>query len=511
MEMILTETFYRKTTYIMEWRKLQNGSDIRGVALEGIEGEQVNLTAAVVGTVAAAFVGWLNERTAHRPVIIAVGMDSRLSGPSLKQAFMNGAAAAGADVRDCGLASTPAMFMSTVDENDPATAGVMVTASHLPFNRNGLKFFTREGGLDKQDITDILDRAAKGPLMEASVKGRISSYSLMDAYCRQLVDYVRRGVKAADSDRPLQGMRIVVDAGNGAGGFFVGSVLQKLGADTTGSQFLDPDGMFPNHVPNPENRQAMQSVCDAVKENHADLGIIFDTDVDRSAIVDGSGEPVNRNALIALIAALVLREHPGSTVVTDSVTSEGLSEFIARHGGRHHRYMRGYKNVINEAVRLNGQGEESWLAIETSGHAALRENYFLDDGAFLVAKLLTEAARCKRQGGTLISLINDLRKPAESREVRFRISGDDFKSYGQEVLAHLEKEISASAEDEIVKPNYEGIRVRCHASGEQGWFLIRLSLHDPVMVLNMESDIAGGTQQIEKRVRAMLSAFTRLE
>lgn len=495
----------------MEWKKLQNGSDLRGVALEGIAGEKVNLTAEVAAMVAMAFVEWLRQRVPHQPVSMAVGMDSRLSGPSLKRAFMDGAVRAGAHVRDCGMASTPAMFMSTVCRNNPATAGVMITASHLPFNRNGLKFFTRDGGLDKRDIAVILDLAARGAFQEAPVRGTIDSWDLMDAYCAQLVDYVRRSVGGGTDDCPLRGMRIVVDAGNGAGGFFAGKVLEKLGADTTGSQFLDPDGMFPNHVPNPENREAMQSVCRAVKEHHADLGIIFDTDVDRSAIVDGSGEPVNRNALIALIAAVILREHPGSTIVTDSVTSEGLAEFIARHGGRHHRYMRGYKNVIDEAVRLNKQSEESWLAIETSGHAALRENYFLDDGAFLVAKLLTEAARCRAQGGSLFSLISDLRKPVESREIRFHISGDDFKSYGQEVLAHLENAVAASAEDEIVKPNYEGIRVRCHAPAERGWFLLRLSLHDPVMVLNMESDVAGGTARMETRIRALLAPFSRLE
>ena len=495
---------------MIEWRKLQNGSDIRGVALEGIAGEQVNLTAGVTAMIAAAFVRWLYERAADRPVTVAVGMDSRLSGPALKAAFIEGATRAGADVRDCGLASTPAMFMSTVDREDPVTGGVMITASHLPFNRNGLKFFTRDGGLDKKDITAILDLAANQPATDAERPGTVTSWNLMDRYCASLVDYVRRNVRTADAERPLQGMRIVVDAGNGAGGFFADRVLQVLGADTTGSQFLDPDGLFPNHIPNPENRDAMQSVCKAVKDSHADLGIIFDTDVDRSAIVDGNGEPVNRNALIALIAAVVLREHPGSTVVTDSVTSEGLTAFIERIGGHHHRYMRGYKNVINEAVRLNAQGTESWLAIETSGHAALQENYFLDDGAFLVAKLLTEAARRKAQGKTLVSLIRDLRKPVESREVRFRIADADFRCYGLRVLEQVGKEVSAAADMEIVTPNYEGIRVRCTAPGEQGWFLIRLSLHDPVMVLNIESDVTGGTGQIETRVRRMLSAFDGL-
>lgn len=494
----------------MEWKKLQNGSDIRGIALDGTEGERVNLTADATATIARAFVKWLQTRTPSSPVSIAVGMDSRLSGPALKQAFIAGATAAGAHVRDCGMASTPAMFMSTVAPSDSTTAGVMITASHLPWNRNGLKFFTHNGGLDKADIAAILGMAETEPLPDAPARGTVSTHNLMETYCRQLADYIRQGVQATDYDHPLKDMRIVVDAGNGAGGFFAGKVLEPLGADTRGSQFLEPDGTFPNHVPNPENREAMQSVCQAVMKNHADLGIIFDTDVDRSAIVDSSGQPINRNALIALIAAVILREHPGTTIVTDSVTSDGLAAFISEAGGKHHRYMRGYKNVINEAVRLNDNGQESWLAIETSGHAALKENYFLDDGAFLVAKLLVEAARLNAQGKTLDSLIARLRMPAESREIRFNIATEDFKNYGQKVLAQLTETVNGQADYELTEPNYEGVRVRCLAADECGWFLLRLSLHDPVMVLNIESDVAGGTQRIENKLRTMLSAFDKL-
>jgi len=98
--------------------------------------------------------------------------------------------------------------------------------------------------------------------------------------------------------------------------------------------------------------------------------------------------------------AIVLQEHPGSTIVTDSVTSNGLAEFIAALGGRHHRFKRGYKNVINEGIKLNAKGEECHLAIETSGHGAMKENYFLDDGAYLVVKVLIQLARLNPPGAT---------------------------------------------------------------------------------------------------------------
>ena len=153
--------------------------------------------------------------------------------------------------------------------------------------------------------------------------------------------YIVQGNKiiaAAGRPRPLEGLRIVVDAGNGAGGFFTRKVLEPLGADTTGSRYLSPDGRFPNHAPNPESPEAMVSIRDAVLENRADFGIIFDTDVDRAGAVLSSGEELNRNRLIAMIAAILLREHPGTTIVTDSITSTGLAAFIRERGGVHRRF-----------------------------------------------------------------------------------------------------------------------------------------------------------------------------
>ncbi len=492
----------------MDIRKLQNGSDIRGIALEGVEGENVNLTPDVAKIIAKAFVAWLKNKTKQSEVTLAIGTDSRLSGPALKAAFIEGAEESGCKIFDCSLASTPAMFMTTVDATRPVTAGVMVTASHLPFNRNGIKFFTKEGGLDHDDITAILEIAHKGEFKDAEVKGTSEKWNFMDTYVANLVSYIRKG--ADNGDKPLEGMKIIVDAGNGDGGFFA-TVLEQLGANTEGSQFLEPDGHFPNHIPNPENEDAMDSICEAVKANKADLGIIFDTDVDRSAIVDKAGEPINRNSLIALIASVILREHPKSTVVTDSVTSDGLGTFIANRGGKHHRFMRGYKNVINEGIRLNNAGEECWLAIETSGHCALRENYFLDDGAFLVAKLLVDAAKMKAEGKELQALIADLKQPAQSKELRFNIQVEDFKTYGKGVLDDMRERLATETGWKIVEPNFEGIRISCNAPDEDGWFLLRMSLHDPVMPLNIESNVMGGVENIEKRILGMLAKYDKLK
>jgi len=497
----------------MSWKKLQNGSDIRGVALEGVQGEELNLSPEVAEVLGKSFVKWLQKNTAQKDLSVAVGTDSRLSGGILKNAFIAGLQKAGASVFDCGMASTPAMFMTTIMGEKATTAGVMITASHLPFNRNGFKFFTSHGGLDKKDITEILQIADSKEYSGWGELTSVNSWSFIDQYSQFLVDYIRQNANIASNyEKPLHGLKIIVDAGNGAGGFFASKVLQPLGANTAGSQFLEPDGNFPNHVPNPEDKEAMQSICDAVIRQKADLGVIFDTDVDRSAIVDTNGNPVNRNALIAMIAAVVLAEHPGSTIVTDSITSDGLTKFIETElKGKHHRFQRGYKNVINESIRLNNLGEESWLAIETSGHAALKENHFLDDGAYLVAKLLVQMAKLNSKGRQLTDLIQSLEQAVESEEFRYVIDDADFGNYGKNVLSELQSKVAQQQGWEIVLPNYEGIRVRCTGDNEKGWFLLRMSLHDPVMPLNIESEVANGVDAIASKLKTLLAEYKALK
>ncbi|MDD3767011.1 MAG: phosphomannomutase/phosphoglucomutase [Eubacteriales bacterium] len=494
-------------------KKLQNGSDIRGVAMEGVAGEEVNLTSEAAKAIGSAFALWLSKKSGVKTLRISIGRDSRLSGEMLKDSLCEGIVELGHDVSDFGMASTPAMFMSTVLDGYKYDGAIMVTASHLPFNRNGFKFFTPSGGLEKQDIAEILSIAQENQFAPAEKKGKKDRREFMTAYSKYLADKIRQGINDKENyEKPLSGFKIVVDAGNGAGGFFVDKVLQPLGADTTGSQFLDPDGNFPNHIPNPEDKDAMASIIRATVENGADLGIIFDTDVDRSGAVDKNGKEINRNRIIALMSAIVLEEHPGSYIVTDSITSDQLKVFIEdKLGGVHHRFKRGYRNVINEAIRLGNEGKECHLAIETSGHGALKENYFLDDGAYMMVKILIKMALLRKEGKTIDSLLSQLEEPAEAIEFRLKLNTSDFSAYGNNVIAELTEKVG---QNPIFKPaanNYEGIRVSLGENDGDGWFLLRMSLHDPLMPLNIESQKVGGAKQIAKIVHDLLKDYTALD
>ena len=489
--------------------KLQNGSDVRGIALEGVADEHVNLTPDIAKQIGCAFVSWLEKKSGvnANALIIGVGRESRVSGPDLAMGLIQGIVSAGAKVVDCGMATTPAMFMSIVFPATQFHGSAMITASHLPFNRNGIKFFDADGGLEHDDITEILKLA--GMLNPQHVNYFPEPVDLLTLYADHLREAIIQGINS-DSDKPLEGLKIVVDSGNGASGFFVDKILKPLGADTTGSQFLEPDGMFPNHIPNPENKQAREAIRNAVLNNKADLGLIFDTDVDRMSAVLSDGSEVNRDAIIAMAAAILAPENPGSTIITDSVTSDRLTYFLEDVLGlKHLCYMRGYKNVINKQKELNAAGTNAPLAMETSGHGALKENYYLDDGAYLAVKLVIALAKARAEGKKLDSLIEKLPPLVEEGEYRFKIKDENFKDYGKSVL----KEFKARAEKAGYKmpESYEGVRISFKEGDAQGWMLLRLSLHDPVMPLNIEGARKGDVAKIKAIAKELLAGFDKLD
>lgn len=488
---------------------LKSGTDIRGTAVEGVEGEAVELTDKAVFDLTVGFCKWLDENSYNKNKKIAVGHDSRISADRIKENIIKALAEFDYEVYDCDYASTPAMFMSTVDMG--FVAAIQITASHHPFNKNGLKFFTVNGGLDGCDITRITELAVE-EFTPSGKKITVIKCDYMSLYAKRLRNMICKEVNADDYEHPLKGYKIIVDAGNGVGGFYATDVLEPLGADISGSCYLEKDGMFPNHAPNPENKAAMESICRATVENNADLGIIFDTDVDRAGCVDKSGKEINRNRLVALASIIALENNEGGTIVTDSVTSTGLTEFINNKlGGVHYRFKRGYRNVINEQIRLQNKGINCPLAIETSGHAAFKENYYLDDGAYLITKIIIKMAQLGKEGKNIDSLISELKDPLEEKEFRFKINENKFRDYGNMVISELEKYAQNNNGWRIADDNREGIRIYFDSDDKKGWLLLRLSVHDPIMPLNIESDVNGGVRKIASVFIDFLNKFDKLD
>lgn len=480
------------------WKGFKSGTDIRGFGCVQVH-DPLYLSNEAVQRMTNGFVDWLRKKTNKQVLTIAVGHDSRISSPRIDAVVTAALLEAGVCVKSCGMASTPAMFMTTVML--PCDGAVQITASHHPMDKNGLKFFTPEGGLEGADIAQILALAEANGFELPKTPGSVETVDFMTRYAallrQQIIDGIGRG------DKPLTGYRIAVDAGNGVGGFYACDVLAPLGADVSGSQFLEPDGTFPNHPANPEDKTAMCMASEATVRSGADLGIVFDTDVDRAGCVDAAGVEINRNRLVALAAVIALEDCPGGTIVTDSVTSDGLHAFIEAHGGKHLRFKRGYKNVIDKMIELNAAGEACPLAMETSGHAAFRQNYNLDDGAYLMTQIVIRMARMGRD--KLSAMLDSLVVPLEEQEIRFRILESDFRAVGERFIRDWTAYASAMDGYTAAADNYEGIRFSTGKNAGDGWILARLSVHDPVIVINAESNSEGGVRQMME----VLYAFSR--
>lgn len=515
--------------------ELQNGSDIRGVALPLFDHEPVNLTEENIKNIALGFLNLVSkkENLPTDRLTIAIGRDSRLSGENISRILVNTLNEQGVMTLDAGLASTPAMFMATIFEEYKANASIMITASHLPKNRNGFKFFDKKGGFDKQDIGNILEYALELenktksldknlPITKTKKQKKIGynkQIPLMTTYSNHLKNIIKSELKDENLDEklPLRELKITVDAGNGAGGFFAKEVLAPLGADISSSQFLEPNGDFPNHAPNPENKEAINSICNRVKESKSDLGIIFDTDVDRASAVDETGKEINRNKIIALSSLLIAEDNPNSVIVTDSVTSTHLTKFLeADLGLKHLSFKRGYKNVINKSKELLQTGINSPLAIETSGHAAFKENYFLDDGAYLATKIVIRTAKLKNSNKNISSCLKSLTEPVEEKELRIKITSENFSQLGDLVLTDLQTFLQNHQDASLTgislnEPNYEGVRINFDKNKGNGWLLLRKSLHDPILALNVESNDIGGVDKILDFILNFLKNYEGLD
>lgn len=507
---ILKKSVFKKGVLILAKKlPLALSSDIRGIAVATAD-YAANLTPIEMQDIAAGLIHFLLKSESlpdkrARKLRVGVGRDSRISGPALKASLIAALQEQGVDVIDFDLATTPAMFMSTQFKQFDCDAGVMLTASHLPYYYNGIKIFTKNGGVEEEDIRYIMSHTKK---RISDSTGNYQKADLISAYSIDLVEKIKHATKKF-GNKPLTGWHIIVDAGNGAGGFFAKKVLQVLGANTNGSQFLEPDGRFPNHIPNPDNKQAMVSIQNAVLTQKADLGVIFDTDVDRAALVGPDGSVLNRNNLIALLSKIVLTQYPGATIVTNSPTSDHLKDFIVSQGGQQVRYISGYRNVINKMIALNKEGIETQLAIETSGHAAFKENYNLDDGAYLVAKVLMILPQLKAQGQTINDLLHELKQPSETLEIRLKINEADFKDYGQKIISELKSANFIGFKEDL--ENEEGVRMKLNEPYGSGWFLLRLSLHEPLLVLQLENDEVGMIDKVLPVLREFFETFSALE
>lgn len=480
---------------IPEWRKFLSGAEIR--AGEG------DLTDDFATRLGHAFALWLAKRLDTTPdrLAVSVGRDSRAAGPRLERALIAGLTAADCDVLSCGLTTTPALYMTMRVGERAADGAIMITAGDAPGGLNGFKLAARDGWPDAQDLRWIVEKAA-----DAQTPVRlVTQVDPIAPYLERLAAAARARLED-DAPKPLLGIHVIIDAGNGAGGFYA-NFLEELGAETTGSYNLEPDGAFPAHAPGIADPAALAALSKAVTENEADLGVLFDAACDRAAIIDETGRAITGNRLIALVSAILLNKQPGATIVTDSVTSSGLSRFISEWGGDHYRFKRGFSGVVDEAIRLNDEDIDCPLAIETSGHAAFRDNDFIDDGMYLATQIICEAYDKKRFDERISDYLESLEESVEAAEIRFRLDPDDWTEESNDIIEMILSHTLNNPDWRLATDSREGVRILFNLEGglENAWFQLRMSVNDPeVMVLNAESDVEGGVSKMLGELYALL-------
>ena len=412
----------------------------------------------------------------------------------------------------------------------------MITASHLPEDKNGVKFFAKNiGGLSKSNIDELIFLAQEEARSWYDMGILPPSSGNSGVFCSELVDFLpgyKDSLKQAiirevsdastSSSSHLSDINVVVNPGNGAGYFF-NDILKDLGANVAGSMHLTPDGTFPDFgVPNPEKKEMVEATMRVCEENNADIGVMFDTDADRAGFVlprsiskDGKRsnyEPLSGNRLIALLGVMFSKSSPGCTFVTDSTTSEGLNIFLEDTLGlKHFRYLRGYANVIGKAEELTESGKaNAEVAIETSGHCAMQENGYVDDGTYTAVKIIGLLARAKASGkGSLLDLISELYEMPYVKECRVQATDGSLETttFIFEQASQALKELCESSDEwTFDDENLEGVRARLSSGG---FFMIRQSLHDPVISVQVESISEDMARDIV--LKPLLGIFSKLE
>jgi phosphomannomutase len=449
---------------------------IKAYDVRGIYPDQ--LDADLARSVGAAFVHVVGAATRDGGAgTIVIGHDMRPSGPELVAAFADGVMSQGCDVIEIGLASTDGLYFASGHLNLP---GAMFTASHNPAEYNGIKL-CRSGaapvgndtglGQIKQMLIDGWVSDYSGPRGSSSTQDLVSEYA---AYLRKLVDL--------SEIRPL---KVVVDAGNGMGGFTVPKVLDGLPLDVI-PMYFELDGTFPNHEANPIDPENLRDLQAAVIKHSADIGLAFDGDADRCFVVDQNGAIVSPSILTALIAQRELAKHPGSTIIHNLITSRTVTEVVAENGGTAVRTRVGHSYIKATMAETNAV-----FGGEHSGHFYFRDFWRADSG--MLAALHALAALGETAPGVTFS---DLLKPY----MRYTESGEINSVVENSPAVVAQIKATYGSQSGVTVDELDGLTV----SGSDWWFNVRASNTEPLLRLNVETKTPQHTQEVVDAVLAII-------
>lgn len=438
--------------------------DIRGVTGK-------DLTPDVARAVARAYAEFLRETNGPKGPI-AVGRDNRPSGTALHAELTAGLLESGLDIIDIGIVPTPLAYWA--QHNLKVAGGIQVTGSHNPPEYNGFKLGVGTRSIYGKDIQRVYELAVAGKFPQG--QGTTRDEPIIDRYIQDVVQRIG----------PLKKkMRIVADAGNGAGALVAPKLFDALGVETT-CLFCESDGTFPNHHPDPTVPKNLEALIAEVKKGGYDFGVAFDGDADRIGLIDHTGDIIWGDYLLILYARDVLaRTGKGQSIIFDVKCSQALNDAVEKAGGVPVMWKTGH-SLIEEKMHET----HAPIAGEMSGHMFFQEGWYgFDDALYGAARVLRIVAD---SGRTLRDLLADVPRYVSTPEIR--VDCPDDKKFG--IVAEAVKYFSARYKTIDV----DGVRVVY----PDGWGLLRASNTQPVVVMRFEAKTQAHLDAIRSEIEGWL-------
>jgi phosphomannomutase len=410
---------------------------------------------------------------------VAVGYDGRLSSPVLEEALVAGLNDSGCDAVRVGMGPTPMLYYAEASMED-VQGGIQITGSHNPANYNGFKMVFRGRPFFGADIQELGRLAATGAWSEGS--GGHEHREILEAYVARIAEGL-----AGIAPNSLAGLKVGWDAGNGAAGPALELLVQKLPGEHH-TLFTQVDGTFPNHHPDPTEEKNLADLKALVAAKNLDFGVAFDGDGDRIGAIDGQGRVIWGDQLLMIYAEDLLRVLPGAAIIADVKASRALFERVAELGGRPHMWKTGH-SLIKSKMKETGAP----LAGEMSGHVFFAHDYYgYDDALYAAVRLIAASARL---GKSVTQLRGEMPALVNTPEMRFQVDESRKFAVVEEVAGRLS---AAGAEVDAT----DGVRV----STPDGWWLLRASNTQDVLVARAESDNQAGLDRLMAQIDAQLAA-----
>ena len=410
---------------------------------------------------------------------VAVGYDGRVSSTMLEEALVAGLRETGVDVVRIGMGPTPMLYYAEASAED-VDGGIQITGSHNPVNYNGFKLVFQGAPFFGADILELGRMAEIGDWLTG--EGKAERREVIDAY----IDRLLAGL-AGIGDDALSALRIGWDAGNGA----AGPALELLVAKLPGEHhclFTEVDGTFPNHHPDPTEEKNLADLKALVAGKKLDFGVAFDGDGDRIGVVDGLGRVIWGDQLLMIYAEDLLRMLPGATIIADVKASQALFDNVSRLGGQPLMWNTGH-SLIKSKMKETGAP----LAGEMSGHVFFAHEYYgYDDALYAAIRLIAASARL---GKSVTQLRGEMPALVNTPELRFQV--DEARKFA--VIGEVKERLAAAGAD---VDSTDGVRV----STQDGWWLLRASNTQDVLVARAESNDQAGLDRLLAQIDAQLAA-----